>query len=179
MDFEENLKRLRAEYGEASGGEVRDPKFRRSPRRSSTRRARASRPMPASRPSSPRRSAQIDWNAPDFSATSTWRCSACRWTSASSNRNGARFGPRAVRTIERIGPYNHVLECAPDLRPADGGHRRHPVPQPLQPRTVARGHRAAYPHDRGGRRGAALGRRRPFDDAADPARRRPRAGRSA
>ena len=28
------------------------------------------------------------------------------------NRPGARFGPRALRSIERIGPYNHVLECA-------------------------------------------------------------------
>ena len=40
-----------------------------------------------------------------------------------SNRNGARFGPRAVRTIERIGPYNAVLDCMPvtDLKVADVG----------------------------------------------------------
>jgi agmatinase len=40
-----------------------------------------------------------------------------------SNRPGARFGPRALRTIERIGPYNAVLDCAPcqDLRVADIG----------------------------------------------------------
>ena len=39
------------------------------------------------------------------------------------NRNGSRFGPRAIRTIERIGPYNHVLEVAPvhELRVADIG----------------------------------------------------------
>ncbi len=39
------------------------------------------------------------------------------------NRPGARFGPRALRNIERIGPYNHVLACAPtyDLRVADLG----------------------------------------------------------
>ncbi|TPW31972.1 agmatinase [Pararhizobium mangrovi] len=39
------------------------------------------------------------------------------------NRPGSRFGPRALRAIERIGPYNHVLECAPtfDLRVADIG----------------------------------------------------------
>ena len=30
------------------------------------------------------------------------------------NRPGARFGPRALRTIERIGPYNHALEIVPD-----------------------------------------------------------------
>jgi agmatinase len=40
-----------------------------------------------------------------------------------SNRPGARFGPRALRTIERIGPYNHVLDVAPvhALRVADVG----------------------------------------------------------
>lgn len=32
------------------------------------------------------------------------------------NRNGSRFGPRAVRTIERVGPYDHVLQCAPFSR---------------------------------------------------------------
>src|SRR5215831_9388716 len=29
------------------------------------------------------------------------------------NRAGARFGPRAVRAVERIGPYNHALKVAP------------------------------------------------------------------
>ncbi len=29
------------------------------------------------------------------------------------NRPGARFGPRALRAIERIGPYNHVLDVLP------------------------------------------------------------------
>ncbi len=29
------------------------------------------------------------------------------------NRPGARFGPRAVREVERIGPYNHALGVAP------------------------------------------------------------------
>lgn len=29
------------------------------------------------------------------------------------NRAGARFGPRAVRAVERIGPYEHVLKRAP------------------------------------------------------------------
>lgn len=40
-----------------------------------------------------------------------------------SNRPGARFGPRAMRTIERIGPYNHELDCMPvsDLRVGDIG----------------------------------------------------------
>src|SRR5215470_14324440 len=29
------------------------------------------------------------------------------------NRTGARFGPRAVRDVERIGPYNHALGVVP------------------------------------------------------------------
>jgi guanidinopropionase len=29
------------------------------------------------------------------------------------NRSGARFGPRAVRSVERIGPYNHALKVVP------------------------------------------------------------------
>lgn len=39
------------------------------------------------------------------------------------NRAGARFGPRAVRAVERIGPYEHVLGLAPmgRLRVADVG----------------------------------------------------------
>jgi agmatinase len=39
------------------------------------------------------------------------------------NRSGARFGPRALRHVERVGPYNHVLDCIPvgDLRIADVG----------------------------------------------------------
>ncbi|MGI3168256.1 agmatinase [Pseudooceanicola sp. C21-150M6] len=39
------------------------------------------------------------------------------------NRAGSRRGPKAVREIERIGPYNRVLDCAPlqTLRFADIG----------------------------------------------------------
>jgi guanidinopropionase len=39
------------------------------------------------------------------------------------NRSGARFGPRAVRTIERVGPYSHVLDEVPRavFRAADVG----------------------------------------------------------
>lgn len=39
------------------------------------------------------------------------------------NRNGARFGPRALRAIERIGPYNEGLRVAPvhQLNVADIG----------------------------------------------------------
>ena len=134
--------------------------------------------MPASRPSWPRRSAPIDWTQPDFGDLQV-AAIGVPMDLGVTNRNGARFGPRAVRTIERIGPYNHVLECAPvfDLRLADIGD------VPFRSRfSLDASHEdieRAYPHDRRGGRGAALGRRRPFDDAADPARRRARTARSA
>jgi agmatinase len=39
------------------------------------------------------------------------------------NRSGARFGPRAVRTMERVGPYSHALDEVPRavLKAADVG----------------------------------------------------------
>ena len=39
------------------------------------------------------------------------------------NRTGARFGPRAVRTMERVGPYHHVHKVVPfsNFRVADLG----------------------------------------------------------
>ncbi len=39
------------------------------------------------------------------------------------NRAGARLGPRAVRAVERVGPFEHVLRIAPmtRLRAADAG----------------------------------------------------------
>ncbi len=39
------------------------------------------------------------------------------------NRPGARLGPRAVRQVERVGPYNHALKCVPAtmVRAADVG----------------------------------------------------------
>lgn len=42
---------------------------------------------------------------------------------AVTNRAGSRFGPRALRTVERIGPYNDALACAPvhEMRVADIG----------------------------------------------------------
>lgn len=40
-----------------------------------------------------------------------------------SNRPGARFGPRAIRSVERIGPYHHRFQSVPqgDCRVADIG----------------------------------------------------------
>src|ERR1700734_2230650 len=37
------------------------------------------------------------------------------------NRAGARNGPRAIRAVERVGPYEHVLRMAP-VREAKADH---------------------------------------------------------
>ncbi len=60
--------------------------------------------------------------APDFSGLDV-AISGVPFDLAASNRSGTRFGPRAVRSIERVGPYNHVLDCAPifDMAVADVG----------------------------------------------------------
>ena len=64
----------------------------------------------------------VDAKSPDFGDLQVALMGAPMDLGAS-NRPGARFGPRAVRTIERIGPYNHVLQVAPvhTLRVADVG----------------------------------------------------------
>jgi agmatinase len=83
-----------------------------------------------------------------------------------SNRPGARFGPRALRAIERIGPYNHVLDVAPvhALRVGDVGDvpfrsryslplciedlelwYRHIAAQGVLPLTVGGDHSITYP----------------------------------
>ena len=94
------------------------------------------------------------------------------------NRNGSRFGPRALRTIERIGPYNHVLRYAPlsDLRVADIGD------VPFRSRfSLDLSHEDIEAHITRIRRRrcrSAVGRRRPFHHPADPEGGRARTGRS-
>lgn len=64
----------------------------------------------------------VDWDAPDFSDLDV-ALLGMPMDLGVSNRGGSRFGPRALRTIERIGPYNDALGCTPvsDLRVADVG----------------------------------------------------------
>ncbi|RIY02501.1 agmatinase [Aureimonas flava] len=64
----------------------------------------------------------VDWNAPDLSGLDV-ALLGVPMDLGVTNRNGSRFGPRALRTIERVGPYNHVLKTMPtmDLAVADVG----------------------------------------------------------
>jgi agmatinase len=122
VSFEDNLRRLRREYGDAGGGAMRDPEFRKVADRlfdpSGTRKPPYTGiPTLLAAPMRP-----VDWSSPDFGDLQV-ALLGVPMDLGVTNRNGARFGPRALRTIERIGPYHHVLRTMPtaDLRVADIG----------------------------------------------------------
>jgi agmatinase len=119
---DETLRSLREKYGSGHGGELFDPKFRKVAdkifSKGGTRVAPyAGVPTFLSAPFQP-----VSSDEPDFGDLQV-AISGMPMDLGVTNRPGSRFGPRAVRAIERIGPYNHVLDCAPvfDLRVADIG----------------------------------------------------------
>ncbi|NMM04539.1 agmatinase [Paraburkholderia sp. RP-4-7] len=65
---------------------------------------------------------QIDWSKPDLKGLQVAML-GIPMDLGVTNRSGARFGPRALRNIERIGPYNHVLKLLPtrDISVSDVG----------------------------------------------------------
>jgi agmatinase len=116
------LDELKAKYGASHGGELFDPAFRKVAdkifSKNGTRLAPyAGVPTFLSAPYMP-----VDANEPDFGNLQV-AITGVPMDLGVTNRPGSRFGPRAMRTIERIGPYNHVLDCAPvqDLRVVDIG----------------------------------------------------------
>lgn len=122
MSSENKLEKLRSKYGDAHGGELHRPEFRRVAEKifnkSGTRLAPyAGIPSFLNAPLM-----QIDPAAPDFADLQV-AILGIPMDLGVTNRPGSRFGPRALRTIERIGPYNHVLGCTPvhQLRVADIG----------------------------------------------------------
>ncbi|MEB3045403.1 agmatinase [Rhizobium mulingense] len=119
---ETKLSELRTKYGESHGGELHDPEFRKVAEKifnkSGTRLAPYSGiPTFLSAPLM-----QVDNENPDFGDLQV-AILGVPMDLGVTNRPGSRFGPRALRAIERIGPYNHVLGCAPvqELRVADIG----------------------------------------------------------
>lgn len=116
------LEELRRKYGESHGGELFDPKFRRVADHIFTKAGTRLAPY-AGVPtflSAPHRA--IDADKPDFGDLQVAMVGVPMDLGVT-NRSGSRFGPRALRAIERIGPYNHVLDCAPtyELKVADIG----------------------------------------------------------
>ncbi|MDX3988057.1 agmatinase [Achromobacter spanius] len=118
----ERLAALRARFGGANEAIIHDPHFREVAVNiidgSGTRSAPyAGMPTLLDAPARP-----IDWQAPDFGDLQV-ALTGVPMDLGASNRSGCRFGPRALRAIERVGPYHHVLRCTPthDLRVADIG----------------------------------------------------------
>ena len=94
------------------------------------------------------------------------------------NRAGARLGPRAVRAVERIGPYEHVLR----MTPAPTWWR--PISATCRSAAASRSRAAMRTSRRISARSsgpacAARGRRRPLDQPRDPAGPSDASGRSA
>jgi guanidinopropionase len=118
----EKLEALRARFGDSQGGETFDPRFKRVAEKifseSGTRLAPYS-GIPTFL-TAPHR--EVSPDKPDFGDLQVAMI-GMPMDLGITNRPGSRFGPRALRTIERIGPYNHVLDCAPvhELRVADIG----------------------------------------------------------
>ncbi len=123
MTFDdEALNRLRARYGAGHGGDIHDTEFRAvADRIFSTGGTRAApysgiptlldatyRPVGAQQSHLEGLDVALIGVPMDLGVT---------------NRPGSRFGPRALRSIERVGPYNHVLRTAPlfEMKVADIG----------------------------------------------------------
>jgi agmatinase len=116
------LAALRAKFADSHGGEIFDPTFRKVGdkifSKSGTRLAPyAGVPSFLSAPLM-----QVDAENPDFGNLQV-AIMGVPMDLGVTNRPGSRFGPRALRSIERVGPYNHVLKTAPlfEINVADIG----------------------------------------------------------
>ena len=114
-----------------------------------------------------------------ISPGSTWHSSACRWISASPTAPAPGFGPRAVREVERIGPYNHALEVTPRARMQRRRYRRRAVALALQPRANRSRTSPRSTHASGRRRAAGRRSAATIRSPTDPEIARAPSGRSA
>ncbi|MBF9235336.1 agmatinase [Microvirga alba] len=117
----EKLAALRARYADAAGGDIDDPDFRKAASLQFAESDRRKWPFadPATFLDAPFRSAAggDDLHGLDIALIGV------PMDLGVTNRAGSRLGPRAVRAIERVGPYHHVLRMTPmaDCRVADVG----------------------------------------------------------
>ncbi|WP_169566362.1 agmatinase [Sneathiella limimaris] len=108
----ERLEELRAQFGESHGGELHDPEFQKVANQifsgEGTRLAPYS-GVPTFLDAPYRHVTDLATQISDLQVALI----GIPMDLGVTNRPGARFGPRALRAIERIGPYNHVLKTAP------------------------------------------------------------------
>lgn len=116
------LDELKAKYGASHGGEMFDPAFRKVAEKIFTKNGTRVAPYAGMPTFLSAPFMAVDAEEPDFGNLQV-AITGVPMDLGVTNRPGSRFGPRALRTIERIGPYNHVLDCAPvqELRVADIG----------------------------------------------------------
>jgi guanidinopropionase len=116
------LEALRAKYGEAKGSDVFDPEFKKVV--SLVFKSRERRKLPYADVSTfldaPYRPEAQDLD--DFGGLDV-ALLGVPMDLGVTNRSGARLGPRAVRAVERMGPYNHGLKVVPlaECKAADIG----------------------------------------------------------
>jgi agmatinase len=113
---------LRNRFGNAAGGEMQDPHFREVA--ASVFKDGDSRKWPFADPATFLDAPFIENGLrPEVLDTLDVALIGVPMDLGVTNRAGARLGPRAVRAIERVGPYEHVLRVAPmgKLKVADVG----------------------------------------------------------
>jgi guanidinopropionase len=106
------LEALRARYQGATGGDIDDADFRKAASLQFSESDRRKWPFadPATFLDAPFRPDVVE--QPDFGGLDV-ALIGVPMDLGVTNRAGARLGPRAVRAIERIGPYEHVLRLTP------------------------------------------------------------------
>ncbi len=107
-----HLEALRQKYGNAAGGDIFDPHFRDVANAQFTDGDKrkwpfAGIPTLLDAPPMPDAAQSDDFGGLDIALVGV------PMDLGVTNRNGSRFGPRALRSMERIGPYDHVLRVSP------------------------------------------------------------------
>jgi agmatinase len=112
MTFEERLARLRDKYREGGAADIHDPVFKRVADTVFDPSGRRVKPYSGVSTflDAPYRPAPVEGTAfGDLEVALI----GVPMDLGVTNRPGARYGPRAVRQMERIGPYHHVFKSAP------------------------------------------------------------------
>ncbi|PYB69863.1 agmatinase [Rhizobium wuzhouense] len=115
MTDQQHLKALREKYGNAAGGDIFDPHFRKVAEAQFTGGDKrkwpfAGIPTLLDAPAMPDAAALDDFGGLDIALVGV------PMDLGVTNRNGSRFGPRSIRSVERIGPYDHVLRVSPQTK---------------------------------------------------------------
>ncbi len=110
MFTDEKLQRLRRRYADAAGNEVTDPAF--AEVASLVFQNGDKRPAPFAGIATLLKAPHRPDAAPDFAGVDL-ALYGIPMDLGVTNRSGARFGPRAVRAVERVGPYEPVLGLVP------------------------------------------------------------------